>query len=159
MKRLVLVFVALTVANSPCLLGQTESDPAQESRASKGFSQVVAELLSDLQGARQIKSATLMGAGLPTDQFESLTIDENGIDLDMQKRKTRFEFTEFRLASNTLLARSSSKEYPEGVVYEISKSDGIVKIRYRTNGTKVAPEQSAKDDQLLVQQWTRSVAK
>ncbi len=108
-----------------------------------------------MQGDWKIKSARLLGADLPLDQFDSLTVDEQGFTLRLQQRETRFAFAEFELEPKRLLAKSSSPNYPEGLNYEVSLTDEVLKIRYRTDGAHVAPESSDEDHQLLVQTWTK----
>ena len=145
------------------LVSQREAlsqDPTRSIEPPKsGFAKTVSGLLLHMQGEWRIKSASLQGASLPLDPFESLTIDDKGFTLNIQKGEARFVFAEFELESKRFLAKCSSPDYPKGLTYEISMSDELVKIRYRTNGADVAPESSTKDSQLLIQTWTKSRAK
>ncbi len=153
--------VAVTVA-AIVLLTQVSQIRAQTSSATTaserqpGFAQVVSAALDQMKGKWTIKSATLRGADLPLDQFEFLTVDNDGFVLNVQKRTARFEFMEFKRQSETFVAQRLSPDYPEGLRYEISVSKDLIKIRYRTDGAHIAPDPSAKDSQLLVQTWTKA---
>jgi len=140
------------------LRAQTSNETISSERQS-GFAHVVSAALDQMKGKWTIKSATLKGADLPLDQFEFLTVDNDGFTLNVQKRTTRFEFTEFKRKSETFVSQCSSPDYPEGLTYEISVSKDLIKIRYRTDGAHIAPDPSANDGQLLVQVWTKSKTK
>ena len=147
------------------LLTQVSDVRAQTSNATiaserqTGFSLAVSSALDHMEGKWTIKSATLLGVNLPLDPFESMTVDHDGFTLDVQKRTTRFEFTEFKRNSVMFVAQSSSPDYPEGLTYEVSVFKDFIKIRYRTDGAHIAPDPSAKDSQLLVQIWKKSQPK
>jgi hypothetical protein len=143
------IFLSANVSNA---IGQ-EGIRATPLRSNQGFAQVVSELIADMKGAWKIKSAYLHGGDLPLDQFDSLTIDDHGFTLGVQDRERRFEFRLFRLDTRKFIAACSDEDYPKGLVYEIGLSDDVVKIRYRTDGAHVAPEQNTADDQLIVQEW------
>jgi hypothetical protein len=159
--RILLFIVGTTVAlaQSSQLNAQVQSRTVAQSQEGAGFAQTVTKILANMQGKWSIKSASLKGADLPLDQFKSLTVDDSGILLNVQRHERRFEFKEFRLDSRTLLARCSSPDYPKGLVYELSVSDGLIKVRYRTDGAHLAPERGIDDKQLLVQTWKRSSTK
>ena len=156
--------VAVAVATIALLtqVSQLRAQASNETTASEkqaGFADVVSASLDQMKGKWTIKSATLAGADLPLDQFELLTVDKDGFTLNVQKRVTRFELTEFKRKSETFIAQCSMQEFREGLSYEISVSRDLIKIRYRTDGAHVAPGPSTKDDQLLVQIWTKSRTK
>lgn len=162
MKRIartcVLVCIAL-IAPSSETKAQTTNDSRDKQPSTVGFANTVSDLLANMQGEWTIKSATLMGAELPLDQFDQLTVDDKGFTLNVQKREKRFAFAEFELESKRFLAKCSSSDYPKGLTYEIRLSDRLIQIRYRVNGADVAPDAKAKDHELLVQTWTKSKAK
>ena len=156
--------VAIAVATIALLtqVSQLRAQTSNETIASErqaGFAHVVSAALDQMKGKWTIKSATLKGADLPLDQFELLTVDNDGFTLNVQKQARRFELTEFKRKSETFIAQCSAPDYPEGLTYEISVSRDLIKIRYRTDGAHIAPDPSAKDDQLLVQTWTKSKTK
>ena len=134
---------------------QSKEPHAKESRKDEGFAQTVSRLLGAMQGNWEIKSAYLRGAELPLDQFQSLSVDESGFTLGIQKKHRRFNFQEFHLRTRSFLASCQNEDYPDGLVYEISVSDGVIKIRYRTDGAHVPPAQNVEDEQLLVQNWVK----
>lgn len=142
----------------PQLHAQTPNETIASERQA-GFAHVVSAALDQMKGKWTIKSATLKGADLPLDQFELLTVDNDGFTLNIQKRTTRFEFTEFKRKYETFLAQGSSPDYPERLTYEISVSKDSIKIRYRTDGAHIPPDPDVKDGQLLVQIWTKSKTK
>jgi hypothetical protein len=139
----------------PQLKLQSQSETFAK-KTEAGFADAVSDTLERMQGKWTIKSASLLGADLPLDQFELLTVDKDGFTLDVQKRKTQFAFAEFKLESKTLIAKCVSPGYKDGLAYEISFSDELVKIRYRTNGAHIPPVPTDDDKQLLVQSWKKS---
>jgi hypothetical protein len=158
MRHFILIAVVFGfILGASDLTAQVNQEPKNDAPFDRGFAQTVVTAITQMQGPWDIKSATLKGANLPVDQFESLDVNENGMTLRTQGRTLRFEFSEFRLASRSFLMRCTSlDEYPKGLVYDVRMNEGAIKIRYRTDGASVAPEQDAEDDQLLVQTWTRS---
>lgn len=157
MRRTVTVLVLITlIASLSEFKAQSQIAPRDKELAAAGFARTVSDLLTRMQGEWKIKSAKLMGADLPLDRFESLTVDEQGFTLRVQQREVRFAFAEFELEPKRLLAKSSSADYPEGLTYEVSLSEEVLKIRYRTDGAHVAPESGIEDHQLLVQTWTKA---
>ena len=156
MNRNAFIFalIALTM-----LLSDVRAQSAIEARSkdpiATGFANTVSDLLARMQGEWRIKSATLMGADLPLDQFDSLTVDDKGFTLKIQKTAARFTFAEFELESKRFLAKCASPDYPKGLTYDIRISDDSIQIRYRINGSEVAPEAKSKDNQLFVQTWKK----
>lgn len=150
-----IVVTSVLVGALPAVHGQLEKDEVARAHETGGFAETVSQVCEKMRGKWIIKSATLNGADLPLDQFELLTVDAKGMTLCVQNRKTRFEFTDFELEAKRLLARSSSLAHPKRLIYEVSISDGLIKIRYRTNGADIAPRPSTDDGQLLVQTWKK----
>ena len=131
MRRIaILVCVFGLITQMPELNAQSPSETAAKEQETS-FADAVSTTLERMKGTWTIKSASLMGADLPLDQFELLTVDDSGITLDVQKRKHRFVFSEFTLDSRTFIAKCMSPDYKDGLAYEISVSDGLVKIRYQ----------------------------
>lgn len=158
MRRIaILVCVIGLITQLPELKAQSASETVAKEKETS-FADAVSTTLERMKGTWTIKSATLMGADLPLDQFALLTVDDSGIILDVQKRIHRFVFSEFKLDSRTFIAKCMSPDYKDGLAYEVSISDGLVKIRYRTNGAHEAPDPSVDDSQLLVQTWKTSKA-
>ena len=156
MNRNAFIFalIALTMLLSDVRAQSAIEAPSKDPIAA-GFANTVSDLLARMQGEWRIKSATLMGADLPLDQFDLLTVDDKGFTLKIQKTETRFTFAEFELESKRFLAKCASPDYPKGLTYDIRISDDSIQIRYRTNGSDVAPETKSKDNQLLVQTWKK----
>ena len=159
MRRVALVATAIVLFTQVSeLRAQASSDTIANERQS-GFANAVSSALDRMEGKWKIESAKLTGADLSLDPFESLTVDDDGFTLIVQKRTTRFEFAEFNRKYEVFVAQCSSPDYPKGLAYEIGVAKDVIKIRYRTNGTHIAPDPSTKDNELFVQVWTKSEPK
>lgn len=156
MNRNAFIFalIALTMLLSDVRAQSAIEAPSKDPIAA-GFANTVSDLLARMQGEWRIKSATLMGADLPLDQFDSLTVDDKGFTLKIQQTERRFTFAEFELESKRFLATCASPDYPKGLTYDIRISDDSIQIRYRINGSDFAPEAKSKDNQLFVQTWKK----
>ena len=159
MRYVAVAVAAIALLNQVSELRAQTSSETIASEKQPGFAHAVSSALDHMEGKWTIKSATLKGADLPLDQFELLTVDNDGFTLNVQKRTTRFEFTEFKRKFEIFVAQCSSPDYTEGLTYEISVSKDLIKIRYRTDGAHVAPDPTAKDGKLLVQIWAKSQSK
>jgi hypothetical protein len=150
----IFALIALTMLLSD-VRAQSAIEAGNKDPIAAGFANTVSDLLARMQGEWRIKSATLMGADLPLDQFDSLTVDDKGFTLKIQKTAARFTFAEFELESKRFLAKCASPDYPKGLTDDIRISDDSIQIRYRINGSEVAPEAKSKDNQLFVQTWKK----
>ena len=159
MRYIAVAVAAIALSTQVSQLSAQTSNETIASERQAGFAHVVSAALDQMKGKWTIKSATLKGVDLPLDQFNLLTVDNDGFTLNIQDEERRFELTEFKRKSETFVAKCSAIDYPEGLTYEISVSKDLIKIRYRTDGAHIAPAPSAKDDQLLVQIWNKSKTK
>jgi hypothetical protein len=90
----IFALIALTMLLSDVRAQSAIEAPSKDPIAA-GFANTVSDLLARMQGEWRIKSATLMGADLPLDQFDLLTVDDKGFTLKIQKTERRFTFAEF----------------------------------------------------------------
>ncbi len=155
MKRSLVSILYILALFLPHVVLADDPDSSDKGHAAAGLGEVVARQLQEMGGEWEIHEAQLRGAPLPNDQFESLRVDSAGFTLRMQKRKTRFEFIAYELVPDVFLARSKEDGNERQLMYELRLRNGIIEIRYRTNGAHLRPGKGVEDSQLLVQKWKK----